>query len=351
MASSEPDAEEWRVIPGHPDYEASSLGRVRSYKRCGRGGLPRLAAGRPDPTGYPRAFVDGKLVYIHSLVALAWHGPRPEGMHVDHVNHKRNDNRPENLAYVTPEANRRRVRIRPPATHCRRGHPLTEENVYVTPSNGARVCRACRRRAMAKRNAHDCYCGRPMPKASSSNEIASFTPNDEKPLNEEWRTIPDQPDYEVSNQGRVRSYRRCREADRAKFVPKIVKGYFDYEGYQRVMFADGKRRYMHQLVAEVFIGPAPTGHEVAHINHIRQDNRAENLRYATRQENLGDRYKVQSETCKLGHPLSGDNLYVERRGRRMCRICRRRRLAKRDPKNCPQCGQPLPEALRPLPHN
>jgi hypothetical protein len=275
-------------------------------------------------------------------------------MHVDHLNHKRNDNRPENLAYVTSSENRSHKRVRPPATHCRRGHPLTGDNVYVTPSTGARLCRACRRRSMTKRNAHDCYCGRPLPKSSKpqgSNEIVSFMPRDEKLPNEEWRTIPGQPDYEVSNLGRVRSYKGYGSDDRFEFVPKILKGHLDYAGYHRVTFANGERRYMHQLVAEVFIGAQPTGHEVSHENHVRHDNRVENLRYATRQENLSERYKEQSENCRLGHPLSGDNLYVEGRGRRVCRICRRRRLAKRDPNNCPQCGEPLPEALRPLPHN
>lgn len=211
---------------------------------------------------------------------------------------------------------------------------------------------------MAKRNAHDCYCGRPLPKAPKpqrSTAIASFSPTDHELLNEKWRAVPNEPDYEVSDLGRVRSYRRRRGDDRTKPVPKMINGYFDYEGYQRVTFASRKRIYMHQLVAEVFIGPLPAGHEVAHINHIRQDNRAENLRYATRQENLSARYREQSKTCKYGHPLSGDNVFMERRGhlglRRGCVTCRRRRRAKRDPNNCPQCGEPLPQALKPLPHS
>jgi len=30
-------------------------------------------------------------------------------------------------------------------SHCRRGHPYDEENLYVTPSTGARQCLACRK--------------------------------------------------------------------------------------------------------------------------------------------------------------------------------------------------------------
>lgn len=347
MASRETDAEEWRTIPGHTDYEVSSLGRVRSYKRCGPDGIPMLFSGRPDPTGYPRATVDGKLYYIHRLVALAWHGPRPDGMQIDHVNHQRNDNRPENLRYVTYDENRSRTRVRPPATHCRRGHPLTEDNVYVTPSTGARICRTCRRRAMTMRHANDCYCGRPLERAAQPRDRYRSeveVPKVDVLPDEEWRAIPNQPDYQVSNLGRVRSFRV------SKVSPRILKGDVDDAGYHRVMFGDKTRRYIHQIVAEVFIGPPPPAHEVSHKNHIRHDNRPENLRYATRQENLSERYTEEKETCRLGHPLSGDNLYTERRGRRMCKTCRRRRLAKRDPNNCPQCGEPLPEALRPLSH-
>ena len=29
-------------------------------------------------------------------------------------------------------------------SHCKRGHERTEENTYIDPRNGARVCRACR---------------------------------------------------------------------------------------------------------------------------------------------------------------------------------------------------------------
>ncbi|MCV7093296.1 HNH endonuclease [Mycobacterium interjectum] len=352
LADGENHGEEWRAVPGHPLYEVSSLGRVRSYKRLGRDGRPRLASARPNPNGYPRAFVDGKLMYIHYLVALTWHGPRPEGMQVDHLNHKRDDNRVENLTYTTAHENRARTRVRPPATHCRRGHPLSGDNLYITPSNGRPTCRECRRRFMARRNSHDCYCGRPSPerkKARPRYEVDD-TLVIEPTTPEVWRAIPGQPDYEASSHGRVRSYRRCRSGDRANFVPQIIKGYIDYEGYQRVTFGDGTRRYMHQIVAEVFIGPRPPDHEVSHINHVRHDNRAENLRYATRQDNLSDRFQEKAKTCKRGHPLTDDNVYVERRGTRVCRICFRRRIAKRDPNNCHECGEPLPERLRPLPH-
>jgi hypothetical protein len=42
---------------------------------------------------------------VHVLVALAFLGPRPAGLHVCHRNGDKTDNRPENLMYATPAEN------------------------------------------------------------------------------------------------------------------------------------------------------------------------------------------------------------------------------------------------------
>ena len=47
----------------------------------------------------------------HKLVALAWLGPRPQGMEIDHLNGCKLDWSVENLEYVTPAENRRRARL------------------------------------------------------------------------------------------------------------------------------------------------------------------------------------------------------------------------------------------------
>ncbi len=51
----------------------------------------------------------------------------------------------------------------------------------------------------------------------------------------------------------------------------------------------GTKTYVHILVCDAFHGPRPAGHEVAHLNGVRDDNRAENLRWATRAENHHDK--------------------------------------------------------------
>ena len=57
-------------------------------------------------------------------------------------------------------------------------------------------------------------------------------------------------------------------------------------------------RSVHRIVAEAFI-EKPEGYskvEVDHINHNRQDNRVENLRWVTHEENLANRSKATKRT-------------------------------------------------------
>ena len=48
----------------------------------------------------------------------------------------------------------------------------------------------------------------------------------------------------------------------------------------------GRRRRHHHAVWEEANGPLPEGYEIDHINGVRSDNRLENLRLVTRQENM-----------------------------------------------------------------
>lgn len=110
------EPEEWRLIPGHSGYAASSLGRIL------RVGFFLLGQSVHSPGGYLGVGVRtdcGKRVtrVVHVLVAATFLGPRPveicetaKGVrripyHVNHMDHGRTNNRLSNLEYATPYGN------------------------------------------------------------------------------------------------------------------------------------------------------------------------------------------------------------------------------------------------------
>lgn len=94
------DPNEWRPIPGYEDlYEVSTVGLVRTTSGRMR---------RPQRYGHYLGLVLHQPVrtfYIHQLVALAFIGPRPFGMSVNHKDFDRHNNRWTNLEYLTPKDN------------------------------------------------------------------------------------------------------------------------------------------------------------------------------------------------------------------------------------------------------
>jgi len=101
--------EEWRPVVGYDGlYSVSSLGSVRrDVDQEGRP-APRLLRGQPvrgyllvalSKAGFSKRYV------IHRLVAVAFLGPIPDGMQVNHKNQRRGDNRLDNLEYTTASEN------------------------------------------------------------------------------------------------------------------------------------------------------------------------------------------------------------------------------------------------------
>ena len=96
--------EEWKDVPGWEClYQISSFGRVLSCRR-GRNLTPM-----PGRKGYLRVALyrenRGKFVTIHSLVLLAFVGPRPKGLQGCHLDGNNIHNYLSNLAYGTPSEN------------------------------------------------------------------------------------------------------------------------------------------------------------------------------------------------------------------------------------------------------
>jgi hypothetical protein len=143
--------EEWRTVEGFPDYRVSDLGRVMSLKGKQPKILQPYLNGRGD---YPYPSVtlrqDGRkqIRTVHSLVAEAFIGPRPDGLEVRHLNGDPMDSRASNLSFGSHADNMqdRLAHGRHPMankTHCKRDHEFTDDNTLVY--RGSRFCRACKR--------------------------------------------------------------------------------------------------------------------------------------------------------------------------------------------------------------
>lgn len=114
---------------------------------------------------------------------------------------------------------------------------------------------------------------------------------------EEWRpALGWEGYYEVSSYGRVRSLDRYVEYEsRYGTVCMSLKGKMlnphVSKGYPFVRLSNSERRRMvglHVLVCEAFLGSRPTGCDAAHNDGNPLNPRLDNLRWATRQENMAD---------------------------------------------------------------
>ena len=109
---------------------------------------------------------------------------------------------------------------------------------------------------------------------------------------EEWRPVVGYEGlYEVSSLGRIR---------RVKIMSPALKKH----GYLQISLTDGKgvrkSLHLHRIVAEAFI-PNPLGKpQVNHMDENTLNNRADNLEWATAQENTNYGSRTERATAKNG---------------------------------------------------
>ena len=94
-------------------------------------------------------------------------------------------------------------------------------------------------------------------------------------MEEIWKKIENQENYSVSNLSKIRN----------DITGRFLKESLHNKGYLRV-YLDRKHYYIHRLIAIAFIDNPDNKPFVDHINGITDDNRIENLRWATSKENL-----------------------------------------------------------------
>ena len=134
--------ETWKSVPGHPGYDVSDHGQVRSYHT--RQGAPlgqwriaktpqRTLCPSPDKRGYLGVCLRARgithRIRVAYLVMEAFVGPRPEGMWVCYGNDDFQNNHVDNLRYDTPAGAMAAI---PPERRRKSGaHKLTDEQVVI----------------------------------------------------------------------------------------------------------------------------------------------------------------------------------------------------------------------------
>lgn len=99
--------------------------------------------------GYGMFSLNGSNVSAHRFSYELFVGPIPEGKHLDHLCRFRGCEQPMHLEPVTNRENVLRGNGFPAQnarrTHCRKGHPFEDSNVYLYKGSARRFCLECRK--------------------------------------------------------------------------------------------------------------------------------------------------------------------------------------------------------------
>ena len=119
-------------------------------------------------------------------------------------------------------------------------------------------------------------------------------------MDEVWKTIADYPEYEVSNQGRIRSKDRVfydglgRKYNKKGQLIKIEKQIGKRDGYTQLMVGIWSGKKMHRLIVARLVAKAfiPNPYNLPQVNHIdenSENNRVENLEWCSAGYNMNYR--------------------------------------------------------------
>lgn len=109
---------------------------------------------------YPQVYIPGQGQFdVHRLVAAAYLGEQPDGIHVRHADGMKINNVPGNFSYGTPrdnvrdaiEAGTHGAAMHSRKTRCDNGHEFTPGNTYTPSGTSWRLCRKCRSAADLRR--------------------------------------------------------------------------------------------------------------------------------------------------------------------------------------------------------
>ena len=128
-------------------------------------------------------------------------------------------------------------------------------------------------------------------------------------VGEVWRSVVGCPNYEVSNCGRVRAvarWRICSNGARKFYKAVILKPWLAGPRGNRYFYVDIDQHHkrVNVLVLQAFGGQRPREDtQCRHLDGDRLNNRANNLCWGTRKENMADAIKHGRTTAGIKHPM------------------------------------------------
>jgi hypothetical protein len=276
----------------------SSLGRFKSS-------IGVVSTPKPTKSGYVSVQINGKSHLIHVLMASAFGLPKRDDQDtVDHIDVNPSNNRLENLRWASRSeqiqhsyaTNENRASSAPKRSKPVEGRKLGAEE-WVPYASSAEAARelglkpgsisACCSGGIKQTGGYEFRWGVP-------NEVAVLEGEVWKPYESAW----------VSSLGRFKSSRDVI------FTPKPQKS-----GYVRVT-VNGKLHQIHRIMAIAFGLPKRDDQDtVDHIDVNPSNNRLDNLRWASRSEQIQHSYATNenraSNAPKQSKPVEGRKLEAE----------------------------------------
>jgi hypothetical protein len=265
---------DWKRVPGYDDhYVVNKNGDIKSLY------VNRLLT-KYDSSGYYTVHIkkiDGTktTARVHRLVAIAFLGNKKD-LYVNHINGNKKDNRLENLQWVTPSENTLHSYYElDNGNETMRGERLTDSEkreIVKQHECGVKI-----KDTLNQFNISISLYRRITDTQECNIQIGTKT-NFDLLDREEIKKVEGYDNYWVSNFGNVYS---SNKGD--KLILHNRNGYKGVCLYRSGLF---KNCYVHRLVAKHFVDNPDNKKYVNHINENKTDNRASNLEWATRKENL-----------------------------------------------------------------
>jgi hypothetical protein len=98
----------------------------------------------------------------------------------------------------------------------------------------------------------------------------------------------------------------------------------NWKGYGQFSY-QGRKVRAHRFAYEQFRTSIPADMTIDHLCRVRHCVNPAHLEVVTMEENIRRGSHGNAAACARGHDLTGDDAYVDYRGRRVCRPCRRLR--------------------------